>query len=178
MTVNLNNGSKNGQCGPRFAEMSYRPCVGILLFNDKGEVFVGQRIDTTAEAWQLPQGGVDQGESPRDAALRELEEEVGTSKAHIIAETVDWIAYDLPEELRGRMWNGNFRGQKQKWFAMKFDGDDSDIVLDTHKPEFKSWQWQPIAKLTELIVPFKRGVYAELIRRFEPLAERIRTGDI
>lgn len=168
----------NNSCGPRFAEMSYRPCVGILLFNANGEVFVGQRIDTEEEAWQLPQGGVDEGESARDAAMRELEEEVGTSKARVIAETVDWIAYDLPEELRGRMWDGSFRGQKQKWFAMMFEGEDSDIILDRHKPEFKSWKWQPVTKLTETIIPFKRGVYAELIRRFEPLSERIRNGEI
>ena len=169
---------QNSACGPRFAEIAYRPCVGILLFNTNGEVFVGQRIDTDGEAWQLPQGGVDANESPRDAAIRELTEEVGTAKAHIIAETVDWIAYDLPLEIRTRMWGGNFRGQRQKWFAMKFEGKDSDINLDAHEAEFKCWKWLPIKQLPEMIVPFKRGVYAELVRRFEPLSERIRNGEV
>lgn len=164
------------QPGPRFAKMGYRPCVGVMLFNGRGEVFAGRRIDTKVEAWQMPQGGIDKGESPRAAAFRELEEEIGTAKARVLAETVDWLVYDLPPELMGKVWGGRYRGQRQKWFAMQFEGSDADINLATKHPEFESWQWVPLDQLPHLIVPFKRGIYAELARRFTPLAKALREG--
>jgi len=150
-------------------DLPYRPCVGALLLNPKGEVFVGQRIDTTMEAWQMPQGGIDPGEHPRDAVFRELKEEIGTDKAEIIAETEDWLTYDLPPELVGKVWRGRFRGQKQKWFVLRFLGTDDDINLNTPHPEFRAWKWMPFEQLPEVIVPFKRGIYEELVRRFARL---------
>ena len=126
-----------------FSERPYRPCVGIMLINDHGLVFVAQRIDQVVEAWQMPQGGVEQDETPRQAALRELEEEIGTNRAEIIAETEDWIPYDLPRELADKVWRGRFRGQTQKWFAMRFLGTDGDINLATAEPEFDAWKWTP-----------------------------------
>lgn len=154
--------------GPRHAQFNYRPCVGIMLFNADGLIFVGQRRDRMVEAWQMPQGGVDEGEAPRLAAFRELEEEIGTRRADIVSETVDWLAYDLPEDLQGKVWKGKYRGQIQKWYLMRFLGDDSDINLDTHEPEFRSWRWSRIEELIGLAVPFKQGIYAELVRRFGP----------
>ncbi len=148
----------------------YRQCVGVMLFNSSGLVFVGDRIDTEAENWQMPQGGVDDGEAPREAALRELEEETGTGNAVIIAESAHWINYDLPQELSERVWGGRYRGQTQRWFAMRFKGVDSDIRLDRHKPEFSDWRWVPVRDLSALIIPFKRAVYAEIVREFGHLA--------
>lgn len=145
-----------------------------MLFNGQGEVFAGRRIDTTVEAWQMPQGGIDEGEAPRAAAFRELEEEIGTAKARVLSETVDWLVYDLPPELMGKVWGGRYRGQRQKWFAMQFEGVDADINLATKHPEFESWRWVPLEQLPQLIVPFKRGIYAELVRRFGPLAQKLR----
>jgi putative (di)nucleoside polyphosphate hydrolase len=127
---------------------AYRRGVGIFLLNEANRVFVGRRIDTV-NAWQMPQGGIDAGETPRVAALRELQEEVGTDKAEIIAETADWLRYDLPVPLVGRVWSGRYRGQEQKWFAMRFKGRDEDIRLDRHEPEFNAWQWVEPARLTE-----------------------------
>jgi len=124
------------------------------------------------------QGGIDAGEAPLDAARRELREEIGTDKARLLAETVDWLAYDLPEDLRGKVWGGRYRGQRQKWFAMRFEGAEADIDLATAHPEFAAWAWQPLESLPALIVPFKRGVYSELVRRFQPLAERVKAGEI
>ncbi len=150
----------------RAQDLPYRPCVGIILLNRRGEVFVGQRIDATMEAWQMPQGGIDPGEDPRDTAFRELEEEIGTAKGEIIAETQDWLTYDLPPELVGKVWKGRFRGQKQKWFVMRFLGTDDDINLETRHPEFNDWKWMRFEDLPEVIVPFKRGIYEDLVRRF------------
>ncbi|MEM1020590.1 MAG: RNA pyrophosphohydrolase [Pseudomonadota bacterium] len=155
--------------GPRFAALNYRPCVGIMLVNQDNAVFVGQRLDRMVEAWQMPQGGIDKGEMPMDAARRELEEEIGTAKADVLSETADWLAYDLPDELQGKVWGGRYRGQIQKWYLMRFTGDESDININTADPEFRSWRWTEPANLVDLAVPFKRGIYAELIRRFGPL---------
>ena len=126
-----------------FAALPYRPGVGIFLLNAVGEVFVAQRIDTRQEAWQMPQGGIDDGETPRQAALREMAEEIGTNKAEILAESRHWLSYDLPPELVSKVWKGRYRGQKQKWFALRFLGEDSDIDLATPEPEFLSWRWLP-----------------------------------
>lgn len=154
--------------GPRHARFNYRPCVGIMLFNANGHVFVGQRRDRMVEAWQMPQGGVDQGEAPTDAAMRELKEEIGTNNAHIVSETVDWLAYDLPDELQGKVWKGRFRGQIQKWYLMRFLGKDEDVNLETAEPEFRTWRWARPEELVGLAVPFKQGIYTEVIRRFAP----------
>jgi putative (di)nucleoside polyphosphate hydrolase len=144
----------------------YRPGVGIMLVNRAGLIFVGRRIDMPARlaAWQMPQGGIDPGETPREAALRELREEVGTDKAEILGKTGGWLHYDLPPELAGRSWSGRFRGQRQKWFAMRFTGEDGDInlVADGH-PEFDAWKWVPAERLPELIVPFKRPLYLAVL---------------
>lgn len=147
----------------------YRPCAGIMLVNSNRKIFVGQRIDNDFEAWQMPQGGIDDGESPRDAALRELVEETGTDKAEIVAESSGWYYYDLPEELRAKIWGGRFIGQKQKWFLMRFTGDDSDINLATRHPEFRAWRWAEPHELPMLIVPFKRRLYEEILAEFTPI---------
>lgn len=144
-------------------DLPYRPCVGIMLFNQDGKVFVGKRIDQTVESWQMPQGGIDKGESPRDAALRELEEEAGTAKAEIIAEMDEWVTYDLPEHLIGVAFHGKYKGQKQKWFALRFTGSDADIDLTAHDPEFSDFRWVTLEELPELIVPFKRETYRAVI---------------
>ncbi len=142
----------------------YRRGVGIMLINRKGRVFVAERIDFPG-AWQMPQGGIDADETPRKAAFRELKEEIGTDKAEIIGETRGWLTYDLPRELLGRIvWGGRYRGQKQKWFAMRFTGADSDIDLEAHgHPEFCKWRWAPVTSLVRLIVPFKRDLYRDIV---------------
>ncbi len=142
-----------------------------MLLNPAGEAFIGRRIGMPAglSAWQMPQGGIDPGETPREAALRELAEEIGTAKAEIIGETREWYCYDLPPELRGGPWGGRFRGQRQKWFAMRFTGADSDIDLATEHPEFDAWEWVAPARLPELIVEFKRAVYVAVLSEFAPL---------
>ena len=152
-----------------FSERPYRPCVGIMLINDHGLVFVAQRIDQVVEAWQMPQGGVEQDETPRQAALRELEEEIGTNRAEIIAETEDWIPYDLPAELADKVWRGRFRGQTQKWFAMRFLGRDEDINLATAEPEFDAWKWTPMATLANVAVDFKQENYRQVVTIFSHL---------
>jgi len=155
---------------------SLRLGVGIALFNAAGLVFVGRRIDTR-DAWQMPQGGIDKGEEPRAAALRELEEETGTDKAEIIAESTGWLTYDLPAELASKVWKGRYRGQKQKWFAMRFLGLDSDFDLNRGHPEFEDWRWAPLEALTETIVDFKRPLYDKLVAEFAHLPDKIRSGD-
>ncbi len=156
------------------AALPYRPGVGVMLINGEGRVFVAQRIDMQSQAWQMPQGGIDPGESPRQAALRELREEVGSAEAEIIAEARDWMRYDLPAELVPRLWGGRFRGQEQKWFAARFLGRDADIDLDTEAPEFRAWRWAEMAELPDLIVPFKRRLYQDLVAEFGHLAAGLR----
>ena len=155
--------------------LPYRFGVGLMLFNTKGLVWVGQRLDQPQTAgWQMPQGGIDDGETPREAALRELREEIGTDKAEIIAESKDWLTYDLPPELVGVAWQGRYRGQKQKWFALSFKGADSDIDLNGPHPEFGAWAWVEFADLVSLIVPFKRALYERITTEFADLAHRLR----
>ena len=151
--------------------LPYRPCVGVLLFNAQGQVFVGQRIDMVQEAWQMPQGGIDPGENPRDTALRELEEETGVTpdKVEILAETRKWLRYDLPPNLVNRVWRGRYRGQEQKWFAARFLGTDTDIDIDTLHPEFSDWRWSPVDELTANAIAFKRALYEAVIAEFRPL---------
>ncbi|HEY4548225.1 MAG TPA: RNA pyrophosphohydrolase [Pedomonas sp.] len=151
--------------------LPYRPCVGVTLFNRDGLVFVARRIDTEMEAWQMPQGGIDEGEDPAVTALRELEEEIGTNKAEIIAESSGWLTYDLPPELVGKVWKGRYRGQTQKWFAMRFLGEDNDINLETAHPEFCAWRWERLERLPNLIVPFKRKLYQDIVSEFAHLAK-------
>ena len=150
------------------AALPYRRNVGVMLANPAGHVFVGQRIDNHQSAWQMPQGGIDKGESPRDAALRELEEETGVSPALVTveAETEGWLAYDLPHDIVPRIWKGRYRGQEQKWFLLRFHGADSDIRLETEHPEFSSWQWLSPDALVANIVPFKRAVYEQVLAAF------------
>jgi putative (di)nucleoside polyphosphate hydrolase len=142
-----------------------------MLLGPDGRVWVGNRIDTPGAHWQMPQGGIDEGETPRDAALRELREEIGTDKAEIIAEHPDWLKYDLPPELAGRVWGGRYRGQKQRWFALRFIGKDSDIHLSRHHAEFDDWRWEDIDRLPDLVVGFKRDLYRQVVAAFRHLAK-------
>jgi putative (di)nucleoside polyphosphate hydrolase len=155
---------------PSRDEPGYRPCVGIMLLNRRGEVFVGQRCDMSAGAWQMPQGGIDEGEDLRSAALRELREEIGTDNAEILAESQGWLRYELPDELAERARHLGWRGQRQKWFVMRFTGTDADINLATEHPEFSAWRWVPIEALPDLIVSFKRQVYVDLLAEFGALS--------
>lgn len=143
-----------------------------MLFGPDGRVFVGDRIDTPGGHWQMPQGGIDAGESPREAAMRELHEEIGTDRAEILAEHPDWLKYDLPPEISARIWGGKYRGQTQKWFALRFTGQDSDIRLDLHQPqEFETWRWEDIDRLPALVVGFKRDIYEAVAAAFRHLAK-------
>ncbi len=152
--------------------LPYRPCVGCMVFNREGLVFVGRRVDQEAgEAWQMPQGGIDQGEDPRKAALRELEEETGIAKVEVLAEAPEWYSYDLPRELVGIAMKGKYRGQRQKWFALRFFGADRDVDLNAHKhAEFEAFRWVEIDEVTQLIVPFKRQVYQNVVNIFRKFA--------
>lgn len=149
----------------------YRLGVGIVLINDKRRVFVGRRNDMAGDHWQMPQGGIDDGEEPRKAALREMKEEIGTDKAEILAESRGWFTYDLPAELGRTAWKGRYRGQKQKWFAARFTGKDKDIDLETEHPEFEAWRWIAPADLPRLIVPFKRKLYVDVMEEFRALLD-------
>jgi putative (di)nucleoside polyphosphate hydrolase len=153
----------------RFAHLPYRRSVGIMLLNRRDEVFVGRRIDTTTEAWQMPQGGIDGDEEPRSAALREMKEEIGTDHAEILAESAHWLNYDLPAHLVPRVWGGRYRGQTQKWFALRFLGRDSDIDIATEHAEFMAWRWMRPEEMLTAIVPFKHAVYVSVLDEFADL---------
>ncbi len=151
--------------------LPYRLGVGAVMLNADGLVLAAKRIDTPGDAWQLPQGGIDADEDPRVAVMRELEEEIGTANAEIIAETDGWLTYDLPENIRKKVWKGKYRGQKQKWYALRFLGADADIDLEAHKhPEFSDWKWVDMRQLPDLIVPFKRDLYKDIVASFVHLA--------
>ena len=152
------------------AGLPWRPCAGVVLINAEGLIWAGQRRDSAVPAWQMPQGGIDAGESPRAAALRELEEEIGVapSRVEVLAETPGWLRYDLPPELLGRVWGGRYRGQEQRWFLMRFLGTDAEIVLETAHPEFSAWKWIDAEGLLAGIVPFKREIYARVLEEFRP----------
>lgn len=163
----------------QFEDLPYRPCVGVALFNRDGLVFIGRRLDGPAyvnptHAWQMPQGGIDAGEEPWPAALRELREETSIGSVERAGEIAEWLTYDIPRDLLGRAWNGKYRGQVQKWFAMRFVGDDSEIDLahpdGVAEAEFGAWRWEPLQNVPQLVVPFKRAVYERVASEFAPLA--------
>jgi putative (di)nucleoside polyphosphate hydrolase len=157
-------------------QLPYRPCVGVMVLNAVGDVWIGRRTDRPDKEmpggwWQMPQGGIDEGEDAAAAALRELREETGMHSVRLLAESREWHRYDLPPHLVGRIWGGRYRGQAQRWFAVRFLGAESEINLEPpgHEPEFDMWRWAPIDEVLSLIVPFKRDVYARIITEFEPL---------
>ena len=164
-----------------FEDLPYRPCVGVVLINREGLVFVGKRKGPAPEhvdgghAWQMPQGGIDPGENPLTAAKRELYEETNVRSVSLIAEAPEWFAYDLPPVVAGQAWRGKYRGQTQKWFAFRFEGEDSEInVLQPaggkHKAEFEAWRWEKLTATPDLIIPFKRGVYERVVASFSAFA--------
>ncbi|MFN6951974.1 MAG: RNA pyrophosphohydrolase [Albidovulum sp.] len=162
--------------------LPYRPCVGVVLINDAGLIFAGRRKDGPASAWQMPQGGIDEGEKPRKAALRELREETGIGKdlVEFVSKSPKWLSYDLPDELVGKIWGGRYRGQRQRWFLFRFLGQDTDIDIETEHPEFAEWRWVTADEMLAAIVPFKRPVYEAVIAAFRdhlaPAGGRARRG--
>lgn len=154
------------------AELPYRPAVGAVLLNHDGLVLAGKRIDQTQEAWQMPQGGIDDGEDARTAVLRELEEEIGTRNVELVREHPDWLLYDLPSHLVGVVWEGKYRGQRLKWLAMRFLGRDSEIDVATSHAEFSEWKWLKSADVLRLVVPFKRNIYAAALAAFDDLTAK------
>jgi len=164
----------------RFEDLPYRPCVGLTVINRDGLVFIGRRIDgpehvDMTHAWQMPQGGVDPGEDTYRCALRELREETNIRSVERLATIDEWLTYDIPREIVGKAWNGRYRGQTQKWFALRFTGKDSEIDVKRpaggHKPEFVEWRWEPMKNLPRLVVPFKRKTYERVVKEFSQFAK-------
>lgn len=155
-------------------KLPYRPCVGVMVINRDGLIWSGRRLDNPDEAWQMPQGGIDKGEVPQDAALRELEEEtsIPAGKVKILAEMEEWVPYDLPHDLVPKLWKGRYRGQTQKWFAMRFDGSDDLIDIETGIPEFSHWAWMSHSDLIKKIVPFKQHIYEQVFSEFGSFLEK------
>ena len=161
------------------SDLPYRACVGIMVLNRDGRVFIGRRLDgpehvDETHAWQMPQGGIDPGEEPWPAAQRELYEETNIRSVELLAESKGWVTYDIPREIIGTAWRGRYRGQKQKWFAVRFTGRETEIDLahpGGHKPEFSAWRWEPMQNLAGLIIPFKRAVYEQVVAEFAHLAK-------
>ncbi len=147
----------------------YRPCAGIVLTNAAGMIFIGQRLDSSLDAWQMPQGGIDDGETPIEAGYREMLEEIGTNKAELIAEHSRWLSYDLPHSLADQLWHKRYRGQTQKWMLFRFTGNDDDISIITAEPEFRSWRWIERHELPSLTVSFKRPIYEDVLSEFADL---------
>ena len=165
---------------PRYESLPYRPCVGLMVLNRVGRVFVGRRIDgpehvDDVHAWQMPQGGVDPGEDTWPAALRELYEETNIRSVEKLGEIAEWLAYDIPREIVGQSWKGKYRGQRQKWYAVRFIGDEHEIDIahpaGGHEPEFSDWRWEPMQNLPALIIPFKRKVYERVVTEFAKFAQ-------
>jgi putative (di)nucleoside polyphosphate hydrolase len=164
-----------------FEDLPYRPCVGLAVFNAQGKVFVGRRLGgpehvDAGHEWQMPQGGIDEGEDPYEAALRELYEETSIRSIRKLGEVEGWLKYDIPGEIAGQAWKGKYRGQKQRWFALRFTGDESEIDIATpgggaHKPEFVEWRWEKLEITPALIVPFKRRVYDDVVKSFMEFAK-------
>jgi putative (di)nucleoside polyphosphate hydrolase len=154
------------------SELPYRRGVGIVLFNGEGRVFVAQRLDNPGPAWQMPQGGIDDGEQPIDAAWRELQEETGITSAKMLAESNGWLRYDLPPDLAKTLWKGRYRGQEQKWYAFRFTGQDGEVNIAGEHPEFSAWKWADFRQVPELIVPFKRDLYRQVVAEFGHLARK------
>jgi len=166
-----------------FQHLPYRPCVGVVLLNRQGLAFIGRRIDgpehiDLTHAWQLPQGGIDAGEDPWPAAVRELREETNIRSVERLGEIAEWLNYNIPRELIGQAWHGKYRGQTQKWFAMRFTGADSEIDVEhpgEHEAEFAAWRWEPLQHVPELVVPFKRRVYERVVKEFAKYAVALPT---
>lgn len=161
-----------------YEALPYRPCVGIVVFNRPGLVFIGRRLDgpehvDLRHAWQMPQGGIDPGEEPWPAALRELREETNIRSVERLGESAEWLNYDIPQDLVGQAWKGRYRGQTQKWFAVRFVGAESEIDVahpGGHEPEFSAWRWEPLQHVPDLVVPFKREVYRRVVAEFAKYA--------
>ena len=164
----------------KYDNLPYRACVGMMLFDRKGRVFIGRRTDgpehvDETHVWQMPQGGVDPNEDPWPAALRELYEETNVTSVEKLAESKEWYSYDIPREIAGKAWKGKYRGQTQKWYALRFTGKESEIDVRNpaggHKPEFVDWRWEKIERLPALVVPFKRRVYEQVVEEFAKFAK-------
>jgi putative (di)nucleoside polyphosphate hydrolase len=164
-----------------YESLPYRPCVGTAVFNRDGRVFVGRRVDgpehtDETHVWQMPQGGIDDGEDPWPAALRELYEETNIRSVEKLGEIEEWLCYDIPREIVGQTWKGKYRGQRQKWFALRLTGDEREIDIahpaSGHDPEFIAWRWEPLRNLPDLIVPFKRPVYERVVKEFSRFARK------